>query len=419
MVALAVLVLAACGREERPLRIGVVVDCVGALRSDHDAELAGAQLPLLVRGAHRRGVDPSAGLEGGRAAGRRVELVEGCGETGEFSTVTLAARRLVENEHVDAVVEGGRLTVDGLWLREVARRHPDVAFVAAPNGPREVTASSTRPGVFRVAADFGQGVAGLATYAYRRLGWRRVALVVENWVAGWGAETVFVREFCALGGRVASRTALLLDPSANNPRRVPRGADGVAVLASPLTLSPEYLAALARRTGVPARRLVLGPELAADQDVLLGSHAPLDGVVGATYAPPASSSAAVRAYVRQYGRAFPGSAPTEPLQPTTVTYRNAVEAVLRAFQSAGGERSRLRAALARLRTRLLGVPVRMEAGGQAAVAATLVRLHGADGRELAMIPGVDASVGGLVPRRYVPSSSGQACRRAPPPPWAR
>jgi hypothetical protein len=35
------------------------------------------------------------------------------------------------------------------------------------------------------------------------------------------------------------------------------------------------------------------------------------------------------------------------------------------------------------------------------------------------VPGVDQSVGGLVPARYEPSSAGQRCRRAPPPAWAR
>jgi hypothetical protein len=102
------------------------------------------------------------------------------------------------------------------------------------------------------------------------------------------------------------------------------------------------------------------------------------------------------------------------------SYRNAVEAVLQAFERAHGELSRdrheLRTALGRLRTRLLGVPVRMDVHRQAVVSTTLVRVGEATAAQT--VDGVDQSIGGLVPVDYVPSEAGQACRRAPPPRWA-
>jgi hypothetical protein len=110
-------------------------------------------------------------------------------------------------------------------------------------------------------------------------------------------------------------------------------------------------------------------------------------------------------------------------------YRNAVEGVLEAFERVDGDlsdgRRRLRAQLGRLRTRLLGVPVRMDGRRQAVVSTSLVRLGppstsgGPELTEVRAIHGVDQSVGGLVPASYVPSSAGQACRRATPPPWGR
>ena len=218
LVALLLAVSACGGDTQRPLRIGVVVDCVGGWRALGDGELAAAQLPLIARGARAVGENPSDGVRGGRVAGRRVEIVRGCSESGEFSTLTQVARQLVEREHVDAVVAGGFDPVDGIPLREVARRYPDVVFVAAASGPREVTLDRPAGNLYRVAPDYGQGVAGLATYAYRRLGWRRVAILPEGWAAGWDAETAFVREFCALGGRVAKRVPLQ-DP---RPSRRPR-----------------------------------------------------------------------------------------------------------------------------------------------------------------------------------------------------
>jgi branched-chain amino acid transport system substrate-binding protein len=426
-VAAAALVVSSCGGGgERPLRIGVVVDCVGAFRALQDRELAGAQLPLIVRGARTAGRNPSDGVHRVRVAGRDVELVRGCSESGEFAMLTQVARQLVEREHVDVIVAGGPFSVDAIPLRDLARRHPDVAFLVAASGPREVTLQRPAANVYRMAPDFGQSVAGLATYAYRQLGWRRVALVMDDWVVGWGSETAFVREFCALGGRVTGRIALA---AAGAPRavvaRVPRRADGVAVLGSAMSVTRELLAALARRG---PGRLVLGADVIGDASLVRGV-ASLNGVVAASYAPAAQASRDMRAYLRDYARAYPGAAPGEPRDTVVMSYRNAVEGVLDAFEQVDGElsdgRRRLRAQLGRLRTELLGVPVRMDDHRQAVVSASLVRLGRPSSSgvpeltDVRTVARVDQSIGGLVPPGYVPSSAGQACRRATPPPWGR
>jgi branched-chain amino acid transport system substrate-binding protein len=423
----ALLAVSACGGSaQRPLRIGVVVDCVGAFRALQDRELSGAQLPLIVRGAHPAGKSPSDGVGRARVAGRQVEVVRGCSESGEFATVTQVARLLVEHEHVDVVVAGGPFSVDGFALRDLARRYPGVAFIAAANGPREVTLQQPSANVYRVAADFSQGVAGLATYAYRDLGWRRVALVIDDWVVGWEAETAFVREFCALGGRVVARVAGLGPKSpAAILARIPHRADGVAVLGSAVSLTPDILEALARRG---PRSLLLGPDVIGDASLVRGS-ANLDGVVAASYAPAAQGSPDVRAYLRAYARAYPGARAGAPRDALVMGYRNAVEAVLEAFERGDGDlsdgRRRLRAQLGRLRTELLGVPVRMDGRRQAVVTTSLVRLGPSSNAGVAELSAVrairrvDQTLGGLVPADYVPTAAGQACRRATPPPWAR
>jgi len=423
------LTVSACGGDERrPLRIGVIVDCVGGLRAFADGELAAAQLPLIVRGASTVSEDPSDGIRGGRVAGRRVEIVRGCSESGEFSTLTQVARQLIEREHVDVIVDGGFFETDGIALREVARRYPDVVFVAAANGPREVTLDRPAGNLYRFAPDYGQGVAVLATYAYRHLGWRRIALLPDEWFWGWNAETAFVREFCALGGRIAKRVPLLVsqEPTSAVVKSIPRDADGVVVLGSFATVTPDLLGALARRRGTNS--LVLGPEVIGYTDLV--RHVPaLTGVVAASYSAPESSSPAVRAYLRDYAKAYPDTPPGESRDAVVMAYRNGVEAVLEAFEQVHGDlsggRSRLRAQLARLDTTLLGVPVRMDANRQAVVSANLVRLgpESTSGvpelRAVESIPAVDQSIGGLVPASYIPTYGGESCRRATPPPWAR
>ena len=83
-------------------------------------------------------------------------------------------------------------------------------------------------------------------------------------------------------------------------------------------------------------------------------------------------------------------------------FRDGVEAVLRGIERSGGDARRLPAALAQLRTDLLGGPVRLDGARQAVVTSRLVRIgSGGELTTVRSIPDVDQSLGGLL----VPSAS--------------
>jgi branched-chain amino acid transport system substrate-binding protein len=420
----AALALAAngCSQEEPPLRIGVVVDCVGINRSLHDAELSGAQLPLIQRGAHRRGGPVQHGVTPVKVAGRSVELVPGCTEAAEFSTLTTELRRLAELEKVDAVVAGGT-GADEVVIRDIAREHPAAVFLPVVHGPREVTLHRPAGNVFRFSGDHGQGVAGLATYAYRALGWRRAAVVLGNWDVGWLGRDAFVAEFCSLGGTIADQVAVdLFDPAGRDIDRVPRDVDGVAVFAGQFFGPSGFLKRLARRAQDPAREIVAGPALMNDPTTLRATSHALAGVAGTSYLDPLRA----RAYLREYSRAFPG-VPTSLASGELVTgYRDAVEAILRALEHGEGSTARLPAELRRLHVRLLGGPVRLDGNGQAVISTSLVRIRDRPAGQadpllepISRLQGVDQSVGGLLAPSLSPEAAPAECKRRQPPSWAR
>src|SRR5512134_19553 len=95
---------AGCSGGERPMRIGLLTDCRGIFSGYEDGMLAGAELPLLRRGARLTNGQPSGGVSEARAAGRNLELIRGCTEESEHSILVEEVRRLVEVEGVDAVV---------------------------------------------------------------------------------------------------------------------------------------------------------------------------------------------------------------------------------------------------------------------------------------------------------------------------
>jgi branched-chain amino acid transport system substrate-binding protein len=409
-----------CGDSERRLRIGVIVDCVGFNRSLGDAELSAAALPLIERGARVRGPLSDGGLTRPLIAGRRVEIVRGCTEALEFSALAGEMRRLVEHAHVDVVLGAGT-GPDEIAMRDVARSYPRVAFVPVVHGPREVTLRKTAPNVYRFSADQEQGTAGLATYAYRQLGWRRAAVVLANWDAGWSGRDTFVAEFCALGGTVTHQLAIdFFDPAGRDVARVPRRVDGVAVFAPKFFGPAGFLRRLAATSGDPTRRIVVGPGVADDGDLLPATGGALAGTIASTGTDPAR----LRAYLRAFARAFPGI-PQRVAGDTMITsYRDAMEAVMQSLEQPPADRTaRMTTLLARARPQLLGGPVRLDANRQAVVSTTLVRLRPPSAGALEPVQtvrGVDQSIGGLLAPTLSPNDRPASCRRgSPPPPWAR
>jgi len=398
-----------CSDAERPVHVGVLVDCVGFARGLEDATLAGAQLPFLVRGARSRGPRPVDGLTAATVAGREATLTTGCTEGGEYSTLIEQARRLVEVEHADVVI-GGTWPGDGLVLRDVARRYPNTVFVVASPGPREVTLADPAPNLVRLAADYSQQGTGLGGYAFQDLGWRRALVITEDTEVGWGGAAAFLAEFCSLGGTV-TQAAVTFAPSGPVPR-LPAAADGAVVLASPLTVSPALLNRLTRGRADAADALLLGPALAEDADYLRSLPPRLSGV---TTVVAADSPSARTRYVRDFRRTFEGISPDQALRPHVMPFRDATEAVLAALErSDGATGPALMGALSGSLAHLAAGDVLLDRNGAAVVATRLVQVTAAEQpSSIRTNRRVDQSLGGLLAPDYQPSSGQQSCRSWP------
>ena len=111
--------------------------------------------------------------------------------------------------------------------------HPGVLFLPVVHGPREATLHRPAPNLFRFAGDYGQGVAGLGTYAYRDLGWRRAAIALSHLGRGLGRAATRSRPSSAPSA-AGSRSQLprgLFEPAGRDVERLRADVDGVAVFA--------------------------------------------------------------------------------------------------------------------------------------------------------------------------------------------
>jgi len=399
-----------------PIRIGVLADCEAQFATVYEAAIAGAELPLLRRGASLAGTQPSDGIADAAVAGRPVELVIGCVREFQRASTLAALRLLVERDNVDVVL-GPNGPDDGLVVRDYAKRRPATTFVYA-GFDGAATLVSPAPNVFRFRVTMAQWAAGLGAYAYDVLGWRR-AVTVGNIAPGPAG---FIAEFCSLGGTVVQRLWQTGPDLGALVRRIPRsGVDGV-FLPTSLYNTESFVSAWYRRHHDLAHWLVVGDGVftsGADDRRLLG--------VVASNPTPWAPMASWTSYVAQLRRAFPRS---EVSAQDALDFYNAMEATLEALEHVHGEPGPsdrlLMRELARLRYASPEGPRTLDRFRQAIANNYLGRMVVGDNgklaiRQIRVVRGVDQTFGGHL---TATTPVGLTAREPPcihgnPPTWAR
>jgi branched-chain amino acid transport system substrate-binding protein len=425
------LVSAGCGEEEPPVRVAVLTECIGTLEAFKESILAAAQLPFIERGARLRGDRPAAGLEGASFGGRPVEMLVGCTVFSNLSGLIIEVRRLIESRGADVIV-GPVGETEGIVVRRLAARYPNVTFVLGASGAQAATLSDPQPNVFRFVADGAQTTAGLAAHAYTDLGWRRAALVMDPSPHSWEQAAGFVAEFCALGGTVVSRDPLLSQQPGGEAAdrelgaRLSREVDGTMLITTGSSPT-HFLRAYDRGTATLPRRLVLTGYGFAQPGGLSPRGIDLSGVVLGGDLPLDSERPQWRRHQRAYARAFPRLRKELAHGPLEHPPYMAAEALARALERVDGDLGRdgrrLRAALSKVAFDGPAGPVRLDRNRQAVVSVHLRRIEG-QGRRAGTVPfrvveEVDQSFGGAFDGGTpAPSFESPKCRRGPVPAWA-
>jgi branched-chain amino acid transport system substrate-binding protein len=332
------------------------------------------------------------------------------------------------------VIVGPVGETEGIVVRRLAARYPNVTFLLGASGAQATTLSDPQPNVFRFVADGAQSTAGLAAHAYTDLGWRRAALVMDPLAPhSWEQAAGFVSEFCALGGTVVSRDPLLSQPAPDRElgARLSREVDGTMLITTGSSPT-HFLRAYDRGTARLPRRLVLAGFAFAQPDGLSPGGPPprgvdLSGVVLGGDLPLDSERPQWRRQQRAYARAFPRLAPESAHGPLEHPPYMAAEALARALERVDGDLGRggrrLRAALSRLAFDGPAGPVRLDRNRQAVVSVHLRRVEGRGQRArtvpFRVVEEVDQSFGGTFDGGTpAPSFESPKCRRGPVPAWA-
>ena len=203
--------------------------------------MAGAVLGVrAVRGRHAEGSQqPEGGFTGGAIGDHPLKLVGvGCGDDSS-DTAIKETRRLMEQLDADVMI--GPLSGDeSIAVANYAKQHPDKTFVDGAAGAQDTTLKVQAPNFFRFNGDGAQWNAGLGDIAYNKLGWKKAAVVADDYSFAWTSAAGFIAEFCAAGGQVTKRVFPPLNTTdySSFAQQMPTDVDGTFVAVGGAGLIP-------------------------------------------------------------------------------------------------------------------------------------------------------------------------------------
>ena len=406
---------------EGAIQIGVLTTCGGPFATFEAQSFSGAKYALIEQaGGKADGTDPQDQVTDATVGDTPLAISYGCSDASPDKAVA-EARRLVENVGVQILL--GPLSGDeGVAVAEYAKSQPDVTFVNGTSGAQSTTLSVKAPNFFRFGGDGAQWLAGLGSYAYNEKGWRRVAILGEDYSFPYTQAAGFVSEFTALGGEVTARSWVPLTQAdwSSPVAQLPRDVDGVLLLTGGTnTIAAEKAFIQIGRD--PGEFLLGGAVVMDPTSFTVGEQ--LDGLVGASPVPLGSDDQAWQDYLEGFGEEFPD---VDAQSLFTALYYDGMQAILEALDQVGGkldDPAAFQEALGSLQPSFPRGEVTLDENRNSVQPTYVVQIV-SDGGELGFklvstIEDVDQTFGGLFgPDSPDPSRDQPAEATGNPPPWA-
>jgi branched-chain amino acid transport system substrate-binding protein len=190
----------------REVRLAIMTDCKGAFAFGAELDIGGAQAALAeyAGGKPKNKNKATAGMTGIKVGSTPVKIVGyGCGDD-TAATAIKETRRLMEQLRADVMV--GPLSGDeAVVVANYAKTHPTKTFIIGTAGSQDPTLQIAPKNLFRYHGDGAQWNAGIGEIAYKRLGWRNAAIVMDDYSFGWTSAAGIIADFCAVGGKITKR----------------------------------------------------------------------------------------------------------------------------------------------------------------------------------------------------------------------
>jgi branched-chain amino acid transport system substrate-binding protein len=181
--------LAGVADAQETLKVGLLATLEGPFAAPGQDSMRGAELALK--------------LKNGMAGGKKIEFIKGSSDATPDKAVN-ATRKLVEQDHVQIMI--GPLSGDeGIAVKNYAKTQPDITFINGSSGAQATTLVDPAPNFFRFNTEGAQWMVGLGEHALSK-GYKKVALVAEDYGFPYSQVQGFMAEYCAKGGHVVNKS---------------------------------------------------------------------------------------------------------------------------------------------------------------------------------------------------------------------
>ena len=206
IVATALVSSSVAAPKAKEVRVAIMTDCKGAFASHYEDDIGGAQAAFAkyAGGKPKSKAKPSAGMTGIKAGGTSIKIVGyGCGDD-TAPTAIKETRRLMEGLKADVMV--GPLSGDeAVAIANYAKGKPTKTFIIGTAASQDPTMQIAPKNLFRYFGDGAQWNAGLGEIVYKKLGWRKAAIIMDDYSFAWTSAAGIIADFCGIGGRITKR----------------------------------------------------------------------------------------------------------------------------------------------------------------------------------------------------------------------
>jgi branched-chain amino acid transport system substrate-binding protein len=275
------------------IRIGVVATLVG---------------PYAIMGRDGvRGVELALEEVNWKIAGKPIRLFVESSNAIPDSAIS-RVEKLLDSDKVDftiAPLSGN----EGLAVRDYAKLRPERAFINGIASAQDMTLRDPAANFFNFATNGVQWMAGLGTYAYETLGYRRMITIAEDYSYPHAQIGGFMLEFCRLGGKIVQKFWVHLGKQTYDEiiAAIPQDIDAIFVALG----GADSIQFLKQYEATGHRLPLMAGSIAVDQTVLGAEPSPdyLVGVVSAGPIADGNPDPAWQAYVKAYRTRFPDGLP--------------------------------------------------------------------------------------------------------------
>lgn len=377
--------LALPAQAQETIKIGLLATLEGPFAAGGQDGMRGAELAVRQRN--------------GMVAGKRIEVVK-ASSNAQPDVAVNAARKLVEQDRVSILVgplSGG----EGIAVKDYSKSQPNITFINGSSGAQATTLVNPSPNFFRFNTEGAQWMVGLGRYAFEVKGYKRVALIAEDYAFPYSQVQGFMTEYCKAGGKVPHKAWVPLGGRDYSTviARLPADVDALLIVLG----GSDAVNFLTQYEQAGGNKPMIGGSITVDQTVLNFRGRRRESLLGTIAAGPIADSydgADWRKFVADYKAAYPDGFPSPSLF-AYVYYIN-MKAALDGLEAVGGDLSggqaKYREALSKLELKTPTGVVKLDENRQAIGTTFITEVaRGADGgffnRVARKIDGVDQRLG--------------------------